>query len=402
VHNPGYYFSSYADSVRRQLDLVMMTNGWRRFKWEDIVQRKFPEIKYLPEDYLTLEGTISGIDASKLPAGTALNMFIQFKDSSKKFLSAPIAKNGKFVLQGLVFYDTAKIFYQFNNDKTLAERVAIYLDNGFQKGKSQVNLLSNTTGVFVNDSTIAKNKKIAAKYADLELERIKRARVLQEVVVTAKTKSPKEKLDEQYASGMFKGEDGYSFDLSSDPFASSAQSIFSYLQGKVAGLQISNETSANPTLSWRGGAPGLYLNEMPVEAQSLSSIPVSDIAYIKVFRPPFMGSMGGANGGIAVYTKKGGPNTAADENFKGLSKMSLMGYSPVKEFYSPDYAVTNTANDLPDIRTTLYWNPFLLFDKDKKKVAVSFYNNDITKKLRVIIEGVNQNGKMTRVEEIIQ
>jgi len=34
IYNPAYYFSSDADSVSSQLDLVMMTNGWRRFNWE--------------------------------------------------------------------------------------------------------------------------------------------------------------------------------------------------------------------------------------------------------------------------------------------------------------------------------------------------------------------------------
>jgi hypothetical protein len=31
VHNPSYYFSSKADSVINNLDLVMLTHGWRRF-----------------------------------------------------------------------------------------------------------------------------------------------------------------------------------------------------------------------------------------------------------------------------------------------------------------------------------------------------------------------------------
>ena len=37
VYNPAYYFSNTSDSVKQHLDLVMMTNGWRRFKWEALL-----------------------------------------------------------------------------------------------------------------------------------------------------------------------------------------------------------------------------------------------------------------------------------------------------------------------------------------------------------------------------
>ena len=44
-------------------------------------------------------------------------------------------------------------------------------------------------------------------------------------------------------------------------------------------------------------------------------IQMSDIAYIKVFRPPFMGSSGsGPSGAIAIYTKK--PADLKNESLK--------------------------------------------------------------------------------------
>lgn len=405
VHNPGYYFSSYADSVRRQLDLVMLTNGWRRFKWDDLAKGKEPEIKYMPEDYLSLKGTVSGIDPSRLPAGSVLNMIVQFKDSSKQMLFAPVDKTGKFNLGGLMFYDTASVYYQFNNDKGLASRVALNLDNGFLKRPYSVNppALLNVAPTAVQDSVLARNKRLVEQYASIAAERAKKAKMLEEVVVKGRVKTNTEKMDERYASGMFRGGDGYSFDLINDPTAAISMSVFTYLQGRVAGLQISNEMSGSPTLTWRGGSPGLYLNEMQTDAQALSGISMNDIAYIKVFRPPFMGGAGGGgNGAIAIYTKKGGEQTVNDNSFKGLNTVKFSGYSPVKEFYAPNYEEYDPSHELNDVRTTLYWNPFLLFDKEKKKTTVSFFNNDITKKIRVIIEGVNVNGKMTRVEEVIQ
>jgi hypothetical protein len=41
-------------------------------------------------------------------------------------------------------------------------------------------------------------------------------------------------------------------------------------------------------------------------------------------------------------------------------------------------------------------------DANNRRILFTFYNNDITKKLRVVIEGVNMEGKLTRIEKIIE
>src|SRR5882724_13417047 len=99
------------------------------------------------------------------------------------------------------------------------------------------------------------------------------------------------------------------------------QDIFSYLQGKVPGLQITtgNGPGGTPSLQWRGSTPSLYLNEMQVDASQLQSTPVSDIAMVKVFRPGSGVGFGGGGGGtIAIYTKKG--EKRIDPTIKGLDQ----------------------------------------------------------------------------------
>ena len=112
------------------------------------------------------------------------------------------------------------------------------------------------------------------------------------VNIKANPKAQIDEMDKRYTSGLFSGGDAHEFDLLNDPFASSAMDIFQYLQGKVAGLQI-NTTSNPPSLSWRGGTPQVYVDEMPTTTDMVSSVPVSDVAYVKVFPPPFMGGAGG-------------------------------------------------------------------------------------------------------------
>ena len=58
--------------------------------------------------------------------------------------------------------------------------------------------------------------------------------------------------------------------------------------------------------------------------------------------------------------------------------------------------------DVPDVRTTLYWAPYILTDKANHKASFTFYNNDISKKYKIVLEGFNEEGRMTRVEKIVQ
>ena len=164
-------------------------------------------------------------------------------------------------------------------------------------------------------------------------------------------------------------------------------------------MQISGGPG-NYNLSWRGTSPTLFLDEMQqTDPSALEGIPMTEVAMVKVFNPPFFGGFGGSGGGaIAVYTKKGGGNYS---DMKGLDYVVLRGYSQMKQFYHPDYSVDKNAA-ASDYRTTLYWMPFVFTDKNNRKILLTFYNNDITKKFRVVVEGVNADGKLTRIEKVFE
>lgn len=222
---------------------------------------------------------------------------------------------------------------------------------------------------------------------------------LQEINVKGKRIPQEETMDKKYASGLFSGGDGYAFDLTKEN-TMGYFNIFQYLQGRVAGLLIDGN-STNPAVSWRGGSPSFYLNEMPIDKSFLSNIPINDIAYVKVFRPPFLGGFGGGgNGAIAIYTKKGGE--ARSEDTRGFSNFKKAGYNIVREFYSPDYAIKKEVHQLPDKRVTLYWNPDLHMDSTTHRLRIRFYNTDITRRYRVVVEGLDVTGRLGRVEKLFQ
>ena len=408
VYSPNYYFSNQSDSVGGHLDLVMLTHGWRRFDWDQLTRGKLPVIKSPEQNFLSMKVEVLGVDPYRISKDESLNVILQKKDSSTQMLAIPRLSGGKFGVTGLIFYDTARAFYMFNVNRKLSNEAAVTFNTGMLRAPRTVKPLTSIyDGWTAADSLFFRRSRfIAQEAARIQPLLDKRVKTLETVTVMGRVKSDKEKLDEKYTSGMFSGGDAYAFDLNNDPYAVAMQDIFAYLQGKVAGLQITtgNGPGGSPSLQWRGSTPSLYLNEMQVDASQLQSTPVSDIAMVKVFRPGSgVGFGGGAGGVIAVYTKKGGDEKKSDANFKGLDRIQLIGYSPVKEFYAPDYDVQNAAlNDIEDIRTTLFWKPYVLTDKDNKRISFQFYNNDISRKIRVVLEGVNEEGKLSHVEKIIQ
>ncbi len=401
VHDPWYYFQNGTDSLMQQLDLVMLTHGWRRFKWEDLAKGKVPQIKYPLDNYLSLNAEVLGIDASRIPKDETLTVIFQDKDSASNMLSLPMVKAGKFHQEGLIFYDTAKAYYQFNISRNLSNESAVIFRNGLLPSIRKVKPFSMTMPAWSPDDTALVRKSLQM-YVDIARLRDKDKKVqnLAAVTVVKRVKSDKEKLDELYASGLFSGGNATIFDLLDDNSKYGAIDIFTYLQGRVAGLSIIT-VGPTPTLTWRGGTPTLYLNEMQVDANSLKSMNVSDLAMVKVFSPGSMSVAGGGSGGvIAVYTKKG-RDKKPDPSIKGLEMTRVAGYNMVREFYSPDYLI-NPEPENDDVRTTLYWNPIIVGGKGIHKMSIPFYNSDLTHQIRIVMEGFNEEGKLTHIEKIIQ
>lgn len=398
VYNPAWYFSNNTDSINQHLDLVMLTHGWRRFKWDDIVSGKInPPLYAKDTSYITLSGKILGVLPGQINRDASVLLMVKQKDKEGQMILAPVESNGTFNDPTAIIFDTAQVYYSFQKAKELKDASIQFMTGRLPAPSLNPSAFYKPYGL-VPDTSGNYRQLMLANEANSLAEMMK-VKTLENVTVKSKGKSPTQLLEEKYASGLFSGGDGYQFDLVNDPFASSALNIFTYLQGKVAGLQV-NASGANPSMQWRGGSPQLYLDQTPVDASFISSLNVSDVAYIKVFRPPFMGGFNGANGAIAIYTRRG--NDIKPEPGKGLANNKVFGYSPIKEFYSPNYATFNTRNEQRDIRTTLYWNPSVITAPQKNQVVLSFYNNDVSGAFRVIIEGMTRDGKLAHIEQMME
>ncbi|HYC29108.1 MAG TPA: hypothetical protein VEB42_09830, partial [Chitinophagaceae bacterium] len=295
------------------------------------------------------------------------------------------------------------VHYKFNNDKdrTLTSRGVFEFRN---------TLLNDTLRIkpdvffpFRPDpDVIVRNEAIPQKKQEKE-DANRKVQTLATVEVAGKQKTRAEKLEEEYASGLFAGQ-GATFIVDDNAPAEQSLDVFHYLMGRVAGLRIIFHNKI-AIVSWgrdeHASPPVGFLNEMVLDnLTELQGIFMADVAMIKVFNPPFLGAPGGrgAAGAIAVYTKKGNIRM---EDIKGFEAATVLGYSPLREFYSPDYSKDSVAT-ATDYRTTLYWNPFVFIDKTNRRVQFTFYNNDITSKIKVVLEGIDEKGKLIHIEKLFE
>jgi hypothetical protein len=411
IYKPAYYFSSNAESISNHLDLVMLTNGWRRFKWNTILNNPFPNLPFTKDSaYQTLIGKVEGLSI-KNNKPPSINLILSAKDSSDFMLIVPIQKDGTFSAKNVVLYDTSKIFYNFNNSK-LNSNSKVQIDNDFFKVDKKINISSeslniDTTGLYRFQELLEEQKRV-----DL----LKQKTTLKEVTVYAKEKTRLKQLDQKYTQGAFSGESAGAYDMSTLQNASHTQSIFDFLTGKVPGLSIGNAiggTASENVVLYRGGRPTFYLNEIYIQSSQLLNINMNEVAYIKVFSPPFFGGMGDnrANGSgvasgsaIAIYTKRGGELSDEKSKFNtsGMDFQLQAGYTPTKEFYSPNYAEKEQSMATDDLRSTLLWNPEINLDKVNKNAKIRFYNNDRTHSFRIILEGMDSKGKLLHINQILK
>jgi hypothetical protein len=407
IYNPGYYFSENTERVAEDMDLLMLTHAWRRYDWDKIRTHTKQKINYPAEtEYMKMRGTVQGIKADST---VVVNMIIMGKHSSNRLISVPVSKDGSFEYP-VVFFDTAKVYYTFNNNKAVAKNARLEIGNDLMK-PAALNI-GPTNGTVFTRSDNQGQQRLDAFWAQQELLRKKMAAAtLKEVTVYTRPKTKEELLSDKYSMGFFKLGRAYIYDLTDPTKTIFPRNVLEFLQAKIPGLTIvgggntMGETAYK--VAWRGyiagyDSPDYFIDEMPVDQRQFLDLPMVNIAMIKAYPPIFMFSpTRGRGGAIVAYTKMGGDEKILEPYEKGMDNTVLAGYSKYKEFFSPDYEQQKNEFAKTDNRTTLYWNPYLMTNKNLQSRRIEFFNNDFTKTFYLVLEGINAAGKMMRVVRTI-
>ena len=100
-------------------------------------------------------------------------------------------------------------------------------------------------------------------------------------------------------------------------------------------------------------------------------------------------------GVLVITTKQGGGLKTKDISSIGILPIAPMGFYKAREFYSPKYGNTTSMTTQRDLRSTIYWQPEIVTDKDGN-ASFEYYNADGAGVYKMVVEGIDDKGNLGR------
>lgn len=390
IEQPNYYFDEVNEDKVRQLDILMLTQGWRRFEWKNILANNYPPIIYQPETNLQVSGKVTTATGRPVVGGKVT----LFSASGDVFMLDTLTNaNGKFKFDNLYFNDSTKFVIQARNEKD-RKNVEIFVDRIPEqlvtKNKNEAMLEIN-----VNRSMLGYLKNSRSQFDEL-----RRYGMIQRNILLDEVKIVERKAEVKNSSNL-NGAGRADAIIKADQL----QNCFDLamcLQGRVAGLIIRNNMAylmRSMAASFSGPIPmQVVVDGVILGPEFLSVVNVQDIESVEVLRSIANTAIYGSSGGggvLIINTKRGQVNNNYRSYAPGVLSYKPQGFFKAREFYAPNYDDPSINAKIPDLRTTIYWNPNVVSDSTGK-ASIEFFNSDGTGNYKAIIEGININGTIGR------
>ena len=386
IEKPNTYFSMKKTESRFFLDNLMLTQGWSRFVWKELNQKKYD---FLIEKTNGIAGTIL-VNKKPFP-NRALTLSI-WDASGLKVAPIMTDANGHFEIFG-AWAGALKIVATDNRGREL--------DLVFDQSNPPTFLpqTTPTKGEFASAEALIEGSQYVQKI------NFEEATLLDEVKIT-ETKLMAEKRDSRRV--MYGGEPDFSLEVTPILY-SSYINVTDMLEGRMVGVRAGtfqvnpfdppaedNNISESGYLLLVDGkrVPKSFINT--ISPKSIERVDLlKSIGKTAIFGVLVGNALLGTIPVINILTKKDGPEiTTLDK----ITSFSNKGFELVKEFYTPNYAINPAV--IPDHRTTIYWNPAIKTDANGK-ASISFYNSDIAKRLLITIEGTDGKGKVGSFKRVM-
>jgi len=124
IEEPNYYFNEVTDQTNADLDVLMLTQGYRRFEWKEIMDNRYPQVTYQPEKSLSISGTLTNSSDKPVAKGKLSVLAL----SAKTVIDTTTDADGRFVLNYVEFADSTKLVIQARKAND-GRNVNISLDN---------------------------------------------------------------------------------------------------------------------------------------------------------------------------------------------------------------------------------------------------------------------------------
>jgi hypothetical protein len=374
IEDPATYFVDNTIATREKTDVLMMTQGWRRFNTVDVVKGIYKQPTYYMEEGQALSGKVLNF-FNKPSKKSDIIMISPYKNVIK---TAKTDSLGRYLIDGIEFPDSTSFVLKAKKPKSLTDVEIVPDPDDFPKVSAFIPTpLNSNTAVEDDYFKLSKDKY----YYEGGMRVIN----LDEVVVKAEKKPDTQN---EYYSGMADAE------ITSEQLEHySSMSIIDLLY-TIPGIQVTGDK-----ISIRGSPnnpmfliDGVETNDL----EDVSYLTSNDVEKIEVFKGPNTAIFGvrGSNGVIAITLKEGVTLKASTPI--SLAHILPLGYQKPAQFYVPKYDVDSVLNSpKPDLRTTIYWNPKLTADADGM-VHVKFYTADKANNYSIVFEGITNSGEICR------
>ncbi len=410
VTNPSQYFSQSNPDRHAQLDLLMMTQEWRRYPWKEDATGDQSGIPYLPKHGISVSGQVvsfvKGVPKSNVTISTMLSQKNAEDSIRQVFVDSYTTDScGRFAFDCNIIGRWYLIMSTSENGKKKDYR--ILLDHISPKPRAyhaaERQVMTDTDATDGTPITTEYTSQDNDYYPESDQIRTvtqdgERLLSLNEVVVTAKRNTAEENIRRNRAGSVayYNMSDEINQILDNGKYI--GQNLLTILYDINSNFNRQISPNGEEELLYKGFKP-LYvinyrtayladsLNYRNLYVESIKSIYISEDRSAKCkYADPMLTPALIDKYGCVVFIETD-PDMPAPPG-KGTRRVAIQGYSTPAEFYHVGYSVMPEENDY---RRTLYWNPDLFTDANGK-VKIEFYNNATCRKLSFDAQGITTDG----------
>lgn len=384
IEDPGYYFTSDNPETNEAMENLLLTQGWRKFDWENIFKNKQAEFTYAPEySGHIVTGKIS-YAANSEPAPEVI-VYLSVPGKRVQLKGCSSDSNGIVHFDMKDFYNVNQVVMQTNTGIDSIYRLEIV--SPFAEKFSDRNIPALMVSENDYDNLEAKNLHVNVENGYHEKDILK-------------TKIPQvDTLPFYYKPDRTYLLDNYT------RFTTMEEVMIEYVDEvrvRKKGKKTLFITMNNPAVDIRNLQEGEFFLESSDPLMLLDGVPVFNVDKMVAYDPLKVQKLD-----VVASRYFWGPITAAGilnfTTYKGnmdgyvMSPTDLLidyeGLQKQRIFYSPDYSTPEALQSrLPDFRDVLYWSPDV-HTNEKGDGNISFFTSDVPGKYLVVLQGISSNGE---------
>lgn len=369
IEEPDYYFSQKDSVDHSEVDNLMLTYGWRKFDWKQVIKDVQPPLQFAPEYGGQIISGISRDEATGRMADTA-RVYLSVAGKNPKFKGVKTDHQGNFDVLVHELYGQKPVIFQAGGN-------SVQLKDAFDARRD---------GTLVHDFVPGKTVEQTLTASNVHTQ-------VQKVFYPADEFSRIEP-----DTSRFYGRPTIAYNLDDYVRFPTLEDVFrEYVPGVIvrrpAGRKSQVFVVDNAKELFFDKEPLILLDGLPVlNTDMLLSTDASTVKRVAVVNQKyFMGDVV-YNGILDISTYKGNLGafdidpTAVVIDYDGLQRSRI--------FNSPDYSTAESRTSrMPDFRNMLYWNPNVETDASGNQM-IRFFTSDKRGNFVAVIHGMTANGLM--------